>query len=608
MTRKTKRVADETASGIVPNSGNCPDGQTPVATAKGIECIDEATASATTTHDAPKKVTSSGLKITEQDEEDSTTSADLEDEFEEDEESFSLGDAKILKEKLDVLFPANEDGDEEPELNIDQADIDLGDDDEDVVATANDEDEDFDSISADLDDEELETEAISYGQLSSGDAQSHRRRTEEYLKHRKISEAKRKLRTQELYAKQLEVANRIKVAKGEARPRFNIPDNKNVDKAYESQVSQPAHWFESVSKGENVMPSSVWQINKEKIFENYGQRFTRHWDKDFIERFDPLKGEERSHATEAVSGPPAADFMRTMSEQVLVLPNGKIVTPVRQFCEVKILPPGVKEAFFYDYGAVDFAAITEGSTISDSSVAVRSSGGATTPRGARVQINYSDIEESPIDLVAANNRAFALESVNDESKQVVNVAYNTDSGNAGDGSNRKAVGGGTKSGKWVNGNTGAAITADAGLTSSATLSFTGLLAAKRIIREQGLDTTNLVLYTSPKGIEDIIKDPNLDSYLAFSKPEAITEGVVERIAGCNIVTSSAVANLASGGVAGGKRSVLFIPGVAFGLVSGRDLTMEAQRRNEIQAIHLTGTQKIAGFVKNVEATCRVSHA
>ena len=118
----------------------------------------------------------------------------------------------------------------------------------------------------------------------------------------------------------------------------------------------------------------------------------------------------------------------------------------------------------------------------------------------------------------------------------------------------------------------------------------------------------MILYTSPKGIEDLIKDPNLDSYLAFSKPEAITEGVVERIAGCNIVTSSAIADLASGGVSTGKRSVLFIPGVAFGLVSGRDLTMEAQRRNEIQAIHLTGTQKIAGFVKNIEATCRVSHS
>jgi hypothetical protein len=53
---------------------------------------------------------------------------------------------------------------------------------------------------------------------------------------------------------------------------------------------------------------------------------------------------------------------------------------------------------------------------------------------------------------------------------------------------------------------------------------------------------------------------------------------------------------------------MFIPNVAFGLVGGRDLTMEVQRRNELQAIHITGTQRIAGLVKNLEATIRLSHA
>jgi len=51
---------------------------------------------------------------------------------------------------------------------------------------------------------------------------------------------------------------------------------------------------------------------------------------------------------------------------------------------------------------------------------------------------------------------------------------------------------------------------------------------------------------------------------------------------------------------------MFIPNVAFGLVSGRDLTMEAQRRNELQSIFLTGTQRISAVVKNVEATVRIS--
>ena len=96
----------------------------------------------------------------------------------------------------------------------------------------------------------------------------------------------------------------------------------------------------------------------------------------------------------------------------------------------------------------------------------------------------------------------------------------------------------------------------------------------------------------------------MDTYIGYSKPAIITEATVERIAGTNLVRSSA---LASGGQSDSSRSVMFIPNVAFGLVSGRDLTMEAQRRNELQSIFLTGTQRISAVVKNVEATVRISH-
>ena len=219
--------------------------------------------------------------------------------------------------------------------------------------------------------------------------------------------------------------------------------------------------------------------------------------------------------------------------------------------------------------------------IPDSSMTVRSSGGATAPVGGMVEIPFSAIEETPIDLVTANNRAFALESVNSEQFEVMNTTFNLDTGSSGDGTNRKAKGGGTKDGRWINGNDGSAYTTasdDHTLTAASTLSYKGLLAGKAIIETQGLDVANLILYTSIKSVNDIIEDPNLDSYLSFSRPEIITEGVVEKVAGMNIVKSSALASLASGGVASGVRAVLFIPGVAFGLVSGRDLTMEGTKK------------------------------
>lgn len=448
---------------------------------------------------------------------------------------------------------------------------------------------------------------------ANADLKSERRRTEEHLKSIEREEAKRELtrkaeylQAKELYLKELELEKRIKVAKEAVTSKFTVAAERQ-DKATEMSILRPAQWFAAVKNEENVSPAFIWHLNKQAIYENYANRMIRYFDEKGLEHTKPMTAEQRK-GTEAITGPPVADFMRIMSEQVLVLPAGKVVTPIRQFCEVKVLPPGTKEAFFYDYGAISFSAITEGVLIGDSTTVTRSAGGGTAPRGARVQINYSDIEESPIDLVAANNRSFALESVNDESVEVVNRKYNDDTGSSGDATTRKAPGGGTKTGRWVNGNTGAQIVADAALVAADKLTFAGLLEAKLVIENFGLDPSNLILYTSPKAVADLIRDPALDTYIGFSRPEIITEGVVERIAGVNLVKSSAIAPLAMGGVATGRRSVLFIPQVAFGLVTGRDLTMEAQRRNELQTIHMTGTQKIAGFVKSVEATVRISHS
>ncbi|MEK0367961.1 MAG: hypothetical protein QQN45_08545, partial [Nitrosopumilus sp.] len=151
-------------------------------------------------------------------------------------------------------------------------------------------------------------------------------------------------------------------------------------------------------------------------------------------------------------------------------------------------------------------------------------------------------------------------------------------------------------------NSGTQITADA--SGLGNLTFAGLVSAKGVIEDEGLDPSNIITYTTGKAIRDLIFDPDLDSFISFSRPAIITEATVERIAGTNVVRSSA---LADGAQTDSKRSVMFIPNIAFGLVTGRDLTMEAQRRNELQVIFLTGTQRITGFVKNVEATCRLSH-
>ena len=422
-----------------------------------------------------------------------------------------------------------------------------------------------------------------------------------------------------VYAKQLKAQEarldvEILKARESARPRLAVssPQGGLAGKvsATEAEVSKPSAWLRAVQRNQNVSPAYVWSINKEKIFENYSKQGIRSFDANDNEVITKVKGSEATLA--GVTGP--AQSMRIMSEQVLVLPSGKVVTPIRQFCETKILPVGTKEAFFFDFGAVDFSPIVEaddtiGTATPASTAIIRTSGTETSPRGTRITIGYAQTEESPIDIIASANRAFALESINDESKQVLG-AFNDDTANPANlATSKKSVGGGIKDTRWVRGDTGVQLTTGAGANAGdnlvlGSLKYLGLLTAKGVIQDQGLDDTNLITYTSGKAIRDLTMDSDLDTYIGYSKPAIITEATVERIAGTNLVRSSAISD---GQIATQKRSVMFVPNVAFGLVSGRDLTMEAQRRNELQAIHLTGTQKVAGVVKNVEATCRISH-
>ncbi len=462
--------------------------------------------------------------------------------------------------------------------------------------------------------EELPENGTSGGVNADGVSESRRNRLYHARVHKAEESAKRALRAQEarikakqLKAQEMRIDAEIRKARESAKPRLATVSPKGgfatgKVSALEAEVSKPSAWLRAVQRNQNVSPAYVWQINKEKIYENYNKRGIRAFDSNDNEIITKVKGAEADLT--GVSGPP--DTMRIMSEQVLVLPNGKVVTPIRQFCETKILPVGTREAYFFDFGDVTFSDITEAESdlltaTPASTPIIRSAGTETNPRGTRITIGYQQTEESPVDIIASANRAFALESINDESVRVM-TSYNTDTGSAGDATTRKAIGGGAKTGRWVNGNDGAQITGDA--SGLGVLKYQGLLNAKGVIQDEGLDDSNLITYTSGKGIRDLTLDADLDSYIGFSKPAIITEATVERIAGTNLVRSSAIA---ASSQASGYRSCMFIPNVAFGLVSGRDLTMEAQRRNELQAIHITGTQKIAGLVKNVEATCRISH-
>ena len=381
------------------------------------------------------------------------------------------------------------------------------------------------------------------------------------------------------------------------RKSKKTPQVEKTISTIELEIAQPSVWFKAVKERENVASSYVWSINKEKIYEHYHGRFKVYNGPDGVEKkqINKTLGEEKEISCNHSK----------YSHEVLVLPNGKEITPIRQFCETKILPPGTREAFFYSFGEVKFNNI-EGQ---EHTPVIRGSQAAAEPSGTRLTIGYQQTEESPIDIIAAANRAFSLESIADESVQVMNAA------------NKSKL---HEIGHWIN-SWGSEINDDIDIKGE--LSISGVQEALRIIEEEGLDVSNVILYTTGKALIDMVS-----SYKARNN-NIYDINDLERYLGVKLIRSSACKKTREEKVPtrenifqrikriwfrkergtetiGGKgnRSILFIPNITFGLVSGRDLTMEAQRRNEIQAIHLTGTQKVAAVVKNKEGLVRISHA
>lgn len=370
--------------------------------------------------------------------------------------------------------------------------------------------------------------------------------------------------------------------------------------ALETEITPPSTWLKAVQRYQNVAPSHVWTINKEEIYQHYHSRFKIYNGPDGRESrlINTTLGEDKK----------TCDHSKYSHEE-LVLPNGKVITPIRQFCETKILPPGTNEAFFFDFGKVTtFNNDTEADPVTEAPV-IRSTQATIEPRGTRLTIGYAQTEESPLDIISATDRAFSLESIADETVQVMSAV------------NKLKL---HETNHWID-SWGDQINDDIDIEGK--LSIHAILEALNIIIKEGLDVSNAVLYTTGKALIDMTTSYEAREYNINNIDD------LEKYLGVKLIRSSACHNTREERIparenifqrikriwfrkergveikgGNGRRSILFLPNITLGLVSGRDLTMEAQRRNELQAINITGTQRVTAIVKNKEGLVLISHA
>jgi len=139
----------------------------------------------------------------------------------------------------------------------------------------------------------------------------------------------------------------------------------------EKEISWPTAWLRAVQKHENVASSYVWSVNKERIYDNYNSRF-----KIFN---GPDGREQRKLSMELGEKDEVTCEHAKYSHEELLLPNGKVIVPIRQFCETKILPAGTKEAFFFNFGKVSMNSVTEVDTVTAQTPVITSSRAETVP-------------------------------------------------------------------------------------------------------------------------------------------------------------------------------------------------------------------------------------
>lgn len=361
-------------------------------------------------------------------------------------------------------------------------------------------------------------------------------------------------------------------------PSSRVDDS--AAKAKTEAFNKMKEWFYGAAKRANVTPSYEWNVSKDEILRKY---LGVGYDGTYPTTFEPTM---RKVEAITVTG---GDMPQYFSNQIHRIPGGRLPLNVRPYVNFVDLNEQDR-ANWYKIDGMDAATITEGTEPSAASQTVTKITATPAIRGVYQKVGYSQVENAPFDLVQAVQDQMALSLIDDEASDMLGTVYDAVSPT-----------------NWVNANTGGTISSDD--VASMTFKRDGLVAAKRLIAQQGHDVRpgNLVLFMHPKAYQELLLDTNLNNYYQFATPDITARGVLESIYGVEIVVSDHV-KAKTNATSNTYRNVLAVKGIAFGLASARDVTFEAQKRNELQQILITATQRVKSAVIDETATCRISSA
>ena len=341
-------------------------------------------------------------------------------------------------------------------------------------------------------------------------------------------------------------------------PKATVEENTTPKGYVEEGVEEQTEELKKVLKGNSV----VIEIDKEDFYKAHTVK-------------------ENSPVTEAVS---TSGTIPTVSAQrdIIVLPGGISVKPVRQWTQFKEIPQGNDKVRFYKIDIPAFADITEGgSDISASTHTLTSVDvAADTPRGFRQVVKKTEIEKYPSGLLEAIRSTARLRAIQDEASIILKdiaapaaaaSGYNT-----------------FVAGKHLRADTGANVGSTSDEDAAGEFLKEGVEFGRQKLEEAGFDVSpgQIVLAITPRAFRTLISDPDIATYVQNGDPAISQQGRLERYLGVDLFVTNTLRTANNS-----YRNVMWVKGKAFAVASGRKLELEFDKNIDNQSVSVVATHR-----------------
>jgi hypothetical protein len=378
--------------------------------------------------------------------------------------------------------------------------------------------------------------------------------------------------------RELEENNKAKLKAIEStRPKAQVGAGEPVKTAISEAYTKFKEFWENTD-----IPHISWKVSKEQWLKDHG----------YNPRTGKFIANKTIKETITATNVPAITFQN----RIILDPTDITEFAARSATNVQEAGPGTDLINWYtgDAGGAGFEDQTVGTTFTDRTVTITRVQGQLSKRVMGVKVAYYDIHDIPGGILEHVNEAIGLRAIADENAFIVGTA----------------TGGFSQAGftptNWVNGNDGTTISAEN--LSGDPMTRLGLTAAKRKIAQQGFNVMPGAQLTilHPEPYYELLVDTNLNNFYQFANPEITRDAVLEMIYGTDIAVSTAIPfNDDTNDM---WRNVMLTKGVTSGLgvQSGGGLEFEADRRNDVAQVFVSGRHRAVGARILEVSGCRIS--